>query len=714
MLSIYDRPERHGKNINRRELLQVGGLGALGLSLSTLLAQQATASTNNLRGSTFGRAKNVIFLWLQGGPPQHETFDPKPDAPAEIRGEFKPIQTNVPGIQICELLPRISTICDKLAIVRSICTHSDLHDGSGYWVLTGNRYIGSQSRQISPTDWPYLGSVVKLLKPSEKFPAYSTVWLPDVMRLNDNVQPAGQTAGWLGKRWEPERVVCDPSGPEFKLEGLKLPPDVPPLRLTGRESLLTQIDKHFTGIEQSGVLKDYEAHVQNAFSLLKGGKGHEAFDISRETRKTRDRYGRGKWGQSVLLARRLVEAGARLVHVNWPREGGDSAVDNPLWDTHAQNADRVQDVLCPQLDVSLTALIEDLHERGLLSETLVVAIGEFGRTPRMNAAAGRDHWGHVFSYVLAGAGIRTAQVYGSSDKDGAFPSTHRHEPQDLTATIFHLLGIPHDAVYPNIANTGRSIHITSGEPIDAILGDKPATHLRVPSTGNIALVPEFSDVLLLNVGFAEKGPLQLAGSGNRLKGWQAAPVGDIEKGFDFGVALQPAKSPEGKKQVLLGCLPAQPAKTALAQGARAMLAQEIRNFRAGHYTFSIRACGGGTSREVFNNVIRKHCTCRLVIYRHTEVTKNPLKMQQVESMTFQPEFAEEAAPKYQNFVLAKLLDSRVPGVNFSVGLGLGVAVVVEKTIPGTLDLPVGSRAFLRIDSVELVFNPRERNDDVQV
>ena len=237
---------------------------------------------------------------------------------------------------------------------------------------------------------------------------------------------------------------------------------------------------------------------------------------------------------------------------------------------------------------------------------------------------------------------------------------------------------------------------------------------RVRSTGNIALVPEFSDVLLLNVGFAEKGPLQLAGSGNRLKGWQAAPVGDIEKGFDFGVALQPAKSPEGKKQVLLGCLPAQPAKTALAQAQRAMLAQEIRNFRAGHYTFSIRACGGGTSREVFNNVIRKHCTCRLVIYRHTEVTKNPLKMQQVESMTFQPEFAEEAAPKYQNFVLAKLLDSRVPGVNFSVGLGLGVAVVVEKTIPGTLDLPVGSRAFLRIDSVELVFNPRERNDDVQV
>jgi hypothetical protein len=156
------------------------------------------------------------------------------------------------------------------------------------------------------------------------------------MRLNDNVQPAGQTAGWLGKRWEPERIICDPSGPEFKMEGLSLPPDVPPLRLDGREKLLTQVEKHFTAIERGAALRDYGGHMQNAFGLLKGGKAHDAFDISRESKKTRDRYGRGKWGQSVLLARRLIEAGARLVHVNWPREGGDSAVDNPLWDTHAR------------------------------------------------------------------------------------------------------------------------------------------------------------------------------------------------------------------------------------------------------------------------------------------------------------------------------------------------------------------------------------------
>jgi hypothetical protein len=706
MLSIHD--------VSRRELLRVGGLSALGLSLPTLLASQAHAS-NSVRSSTFGKAKNVIFLWLQGGPPQHETFDPKPDAPAEIRGEFKPIQTNVPGVQICELLPRISTICDKLAIVRSIETHSDLHDGSGYWVLTGYKYLGAQSRQISPTDWPYLGSIVKLLKPSEKLPAYSSVWLPDVMRLNDNVQPAGQTAGWLGKRWEPERVYCDPSGPEFKMEGLSLPQDVPPLRLSGRESLLSQLDRHFTDIERGSILQDHASNVQNAFNLLQGGRAHAAFDISKETQKTRERYGRSKWGQCVLLARRLIEAGARLVHVNWPREGGDSAVDNPMWDTHAQNADRVQDVLCPQLDVSLTALIQDLDERGLLAETLVVVIGEFGRTPKINGVAGRDHWGHVFSYVLAGAGIRTAQVYGSSDKDGAYPKTNKHEPQDLTATIFHLLGIPHDAVYPNIANTGRNVHITMGEPIDDLLGGKPAIERRETSTGNVALVPEFSDAPLLNLGFEDALPLQLAGSGKRLKGWQATPLGDLGKGFDLGVTLvQGAGSRNGKQHVLMGCHPAEGGKVSLAQGARVLLAQEIRNFRAGHYTITLHVCGGGTSRAVFDDVIRKHFTCRVVIYRHTEATKSPLKMKEEVAMAFQPEFGDGSVPAYQKVEMARLLDSRVPNVNFTVGLGFGLAVILEKTSPGAFDLPAGTRAFLRIDDVSLVFTPRIRNDDVQV
>src|SRR5262245_16024108 len=306
-------------SISRRELLRVGGLSALGLSLPALLEARTNSGSDRGAG-TFGRAKNVIFLWLQGGPPQHETFDPKPDAPAEIRGEFRPIATNVPGIKICELLPRTAAIVDQLAIVRSMCTHSDLHDASGYWVLTGYKYLGQQSRQISPTDWPYLGSVIRMLKPSEKLPSYTSVWLPDVMRLNDNVQPAGQTGGFLGKRWDPQRVICDPSAPEFKVEGLALPPEVPPLRLSGRQSLLEQVEKHFDAAERGPALKDYDRQTQEAFGLLTSGKAREAFDISKEPVKLRERYGLNKWGQCVLLARRLIEAGARLVHVNWPRE----------------------------------------------------------------------------------------------------------------------------------------------------------------------------------------------------------------------------------------------------------------------------------------------------------------------------------------------------------------------------------------------------------
>jgi hypothetical protein len=215
MLSLEDHAPQRG--ISRREWLRVGGLGALGLSLPGLLGAQERPTSavppplTRLQGATFGRAKNVIFLWLQGGPPQHETFDPKPDAPVDIRGPFRPIATNVPGIRFCELLPRTAARADKLAVVRSLHTNDDNHDVSGYWVLTGYPYGPGSARQIKPNDWPYFGSLVKMLKPSERLPALSAVWVPDMMRLNDNVTPAGQTAGFLGKLWEPERFVGDPA-----------------------------------------------------------------------------------------------------------------------------------------------------------------------------------------------------------------------------------------------------------------------------------------------------------------------------------------------------------------------------------------------------------------------------------------------------------------------------------------------------------------------
>lgn len=691
--------------LDRRELLHVGGLSALGLSLPTLLQARAAGRPGD---TTFGRAKSVIFLWLQGGPPQHETFDPKPDAPAEIRGEFRPIATNVPGIRISELLPRTAAMADKYAIVRSLCTHSDLHDGSGYWVLTGYKYLGAQSRQISPTDWPYLGSIIKMLKPSRELPAFTSVWLPDVMRLNDNVQPAGQTAGFLGKRWEPERVICDPSAPEFRIEGLALPPEVPALRLTERQSLLSQVDRHLAGVESNGVLKNYDRQVQEAFGVLTSGKARQAFDLQREPPKVRDRYGRHKWGQCVLLARRLVEAGVRLVHVNWPREGGDSAVDNPMWDTHAQNADRLQDVLCPQFDVGFTALLEDLEQRGLLSETLVVAIGEFGRTPRINKNAGRDHWGHVFSFVLAGAGIRGAQVYGSSDAIGGYPRTGKIEPQELTATILHLLGIGHEAFFPH--PTGRPLRATEGEPLWPLLGGKPATDDRCPSGGNLALVPPYNSDPLLNVGFEDPVPLVQVGADKRLKGWHATPLYDRAKGQEFGVRLEPDKP---KQHAVLGYgLARGEARGKVAAGSRALLTQQVRGPQAGQYTFVVRASGSAATAEQYRDVFLKHFTCKLLIFGYTDERKDPLQVREFASLAIQPPFGE----RFERFEVSATLRSQDGGA-FQLSKGIGVAVLVEKTSPGELDLATlgaQARAGVRIDDVELIFTPRPRNDDVQV
>ncbi len=709
MFALYDQPAKRCDGISRRELLRVGGLSLLGCSLPNLLQ----AASDRSLGSTFGRAKNVIFLWLQGGPPQHETFDPKPDAPAEVRGEFRPIATNVPGIQIGELLPRTAAIVDKLAIVRSMCTHSDLHDASGYWILTGYKYTGTQSRQIRPTDWPYLGSIVKMLKPSSELPAYTSVWLPDVMRLNDNVQPAGQTAGFLGKRWEPQRLICDPSDPAFRIEGLALPAEVPPLRLSGRQSLLAQVDRHFEAVERSSTLEDYNRQTREAFDVLTSGKARAAFDIRREPQKLRERYGLGKWGQCCLLARRLIEAGVRLVHVNWPREGGDSAVDNPMWDTHAQNADRLQDVLCPQFDVAFPALIDDLAQRGLLAETLVVAIGEFGRTPRINSKAGRDHWGHVFSFVLAGAGISGGQVIGSSDAIGGYPRTGKMEPQDLTATIFHLLGIGHEAFFPH--PTGRPIRVTEGEPIRQLLGLQPATAARTTPGGNLALVPPYSDDLLLNTGFEDARPLPEVGSGRRLKGWQATPLWDAAAGQDFGVRLSSgadARPRSGRQHVSIGY---GPGIGKIAQGTRALLAQEVRNPRAGQFTLSVHACGRGSSAEHYRDGFLKHFTCRLVIFGYTDNQKSPLQVREFATGAFQPPFADGDSRNYEKFDLSVILRSQDGGA-YQLSRGVGVALVVEKTSPGVLDVPGNGKhgAWVCIDDVELAFNPRPRNDDVQV
>jgi hypothetical protein len=461
MLSFFNR-----SGWKRRELLRVGGIGSLGIALPDLLGSVGRAEAPAADNSSFGRAKSVIYLFLAGGPSQYETFDPKPEAPVEIRGQFRPIDTNVPGVRISELLPRIATISNKLAIVRSMATDDPNHESGGYWVNTGYKYLGPNMRDLSPTDWPTLGSIVQMLKPSSTVP-FSAVQLPEPIVANPNVFLPGQNAGFLGRRWDPAFFKCDPTAAQFQIEEFTLPADLASTRLSARRELLGQFDQQAQLVERRAGIREYDRLTQEAFNVLLSGTARGAFALNAESQVVRDRYGRTKWGQSVLLARRLVEAGVRMVFVNWPREPGDLSAGNPLWDTHSQNDVRMKNVLCPQFDLGFTALIEDLDQRGLLDETLVVAIGEMGRTARFNAAGGRDHWGNVFSFVLAGAGIKTSQVYGASDKTGSDPVSGRVQPQDLTATILHLLGIGHEATFPD--RTGRPFRVTEGEPIQGLL-----------------------------------------------------------------------------------------------------------------------------------------------------------------------------------------------------------------------------------------------------
>jgi Protein of unknown function (DUF1501) len=698
MHSLIDSAVSVGDAVSRREWLRVGGLSALGLSLPTLLKANerpnspATAPklANDL-GSTFGRARNVIYLWLQGGPPQHETFDPKPDAPADIRGLFKPIATNVPGIQFCELLPRTARHADKLAVIRSLSTRDDNHDVSGYWLLTGYPYGPGSARLIKPSDWPYFGSIVKMLKPSEKLPALTSVWIPDAMRLNDNVTPAGQTAGFLGKMWEPERFVGDPASPDYHIEGLDLTGDLTRVRVDRRRNLLGQLDQAFDRLGQSESIEAWDRYSHHAFDLVTSGKARAAFDLSKESIKTRDRYGRYTWGQSVLLARRLIEAGVRLVHVNWARDPGDSAVDNPMWDTHAQNADRLQDSLCPQFDVTFDALMTDLAERGLLEETLVVVIGEFGRTPRINKQGGRDHWGHVFSMALAGAGIRGGQVIGASDKNGAYPVTDPIRGGDITATIFHLLGIDPNGMFRD--KTNRPHPLTKGEPILAALGNVPATEARCQAGGDAGFVPPYDSSLLLDTNFADKLALVPPAPPTRQKGWRASPIGD-----NAASGLVVRKEASGLVMQL------GPAGTVIEAGARCLAAQEIRNARGGQYSFTINATGEAASAEEFDNDFAANFTCRLVLFRFRDINKNALKVDELASAEFRPVFGKRGRHQVNKF-----LGSSAPGVNFPIGNGLGVAVVVEKNSGRVAVTRKG--VGIRIASVTLEFSPAPRDEN---
>ena len=445
---------------SRRDALKAGVLGALGLGLPDLLRRRAQAQPSNLAsGNGFGRARSCILIFQWGGPSQLDTWDPKPEAPAEIRGQFSTIETRTPGLRISEHFPLLAQQTHRLAIVRSM-THSDpAHLSTAHRLLTGHLAPtpNSDAAPPSPEDWPHLGSILTRLRPSKgALPTAVTMPWTVAHPAAPGGRAPGQHGGWLGKGFDPFRVDGNPNIPGFRVAGLGLPDGVDAQRLAGRRSLLSGLSDH---VEMAGAgATAWDGFQHKALDALVSAEARGAFEIEREDPKIRDRYGRHIHGQCLLMARRLVEAGVGLVTVNWHDDGRN------FWDTHGDNFNRLKNDLMPPADRGFAALLDDLDARGLLDETLVVWAGEFGRAPRITAAnAGREHWPRCYSAALAGGGVGGGQVYGSSDRWAAYPSKDPVSPEDLGATILHALGV--DPATEVRDPLDRPLRINTGNPL---------------------------------------------------------------------------------------------------------------------------------------------------------------------------------------------------------------------------------------------------------
>jgi hypothetical protein len=459
--------------MRRREFLRAGALGVVGLGLPQLLeARAARPSRSGLRPRSRAKACIVLFMW--GGPAQQDTWDLKPDAPIEYRGEFRPIQTNVNGIQICEHLPRLARHADKLALIRSM-THGDVdHTTATHFLLTG-RDLPARGKALAE-DWPSYGAVLaRLGRGRGPLPPFVSM-MPKVPNGAPRFveQSHGQGAGWLGGLYDPLRIDADGSKPDYRVGEFSLHADVPRRRTNRRQALLQSLERQARSFAELPEITAMSAHYQRAFALLASPAVTRAFDLSQESLRLRERYGMNVHGQAVLQARRLVEAGVPLVTVFWQNDGLTNV--SVYWDTHNRNFVDLKTRLCPTTDQAFSALLEDLKERGLLDETLVVWTGEMGRTPRVGqsvpggagaGADGRDHWARVFTTVLAGGGIRGGVVHGASDRYAAFPAQSPTPPADLAATIYHCLGV--DPRTQILDRLGRPYTLCEGSPIEAIL-----------------------------------------------------------------------------------------------------------------------------------------------------------------------------------------------------------------------------------------------------
>lgn len=453
------------RQLSRRSLLRAGAVGGIaGLNLPALLRASEGA------GGITPRAKHVIFLHQWGGPSHLDTFDMKPDAPDGIRGEFTPIQTREPGLICTEHLPRFSKVLDKFAQVRSLHHGMKNHNSAGYYSLTGHAPPLDDIRlRDTPELYPSYGSTVAKLKPVDDpaVPTYAS--LPHVLR-DGSITP-GQHASFLGKPYDPFFVGQDPNKPDFRLPELSLPDSLTLERLDDRRGLQRLVDAQADLLATSETAHGIDAFYDRALTMLASPKVKQAFDLSLEDDALRDAYGRTTYGQSCLLARRLVEAGVRFITVYYSQFIGGAQSGG--WDTHGDNFNQLKDRLLPTTDQTVPTLIEDLDARGLLDETLVVWMGEFGRSPRVTNTKqfgpdGRDHWPQCYTALLAGGGIRGGAIYGSSDKNGGYPAADPVRPDDIAATMFWALGIdPQTEVYDTL---GRPLPIAAGAPITAIFG----------------------------------------------------------------------------------------------------------------------------------------------------------------------------------------------------------------------------------------------------
>lgn len=457
--------------LSRRELLRLGSLSLLGVTLPQLL-QANFAEAAPLAGGSFGKAKRCILLFMWGGPSQLETWDMKPDAPAEVRGEFRPIATNVPGIEICEHFPQLAQRTDQLCLVRSM-THTDAnHTSATHFLLTGQPPPKSTEARAQ---WPNMGAVLSALGRGHSA-------LPPLIQMRPTVpgdvprfveQSQGQFGGWLGPGHDPLTIDTDPNRSDYEVPNMELSPALSIDRLEDRRRLLTDLDRQIAF--QSDRLNAKSISDQRAFDLLAASAASQgAFDLEQEPSAVRDRYGRNPHGQSVLQARRLIERGVPLVTVFWPNDGIKNV--SVYWDTHSRNFIDHRERLMPVADAAFSALLDDLGQRGMLDDTIVIWTGEFGRTPRVgqvnsDAGAGRDgrdHWPGCFTTVLAGGPFRRGYVHGSSDQHAAYPASDPVQPKDLIATVYHALGVSNRTTLPDIS--GRPQFVIPGEPVRGLLG----------------------------------------------------------------------------------------------------------------------------------------------------------------------------------------------------------------------------------------------------